>query len=396
MQAEAPDVRVEGVERGGAADVRDPGPERRRGSDLRDGAVGDAQQDELRRSPRRARRLAARAARSPSSRRARARRRSEHSRSSSPCSSSRFGIPGSGSVPSARYFSASRAWRCARTAGQSSSVTLYHALSRFSPSRTSMWCRWIPSNVAPSASSARARALVLRVRLPLDAPAAPGVEGMLAAGGTSPRRSRRCPTRRGGATSSRSRPSGAPAGGRETASSRRTSSCTDRDERDLRSCVCRCERLRDERVPRLTRLRLHDAEPAPRPRIARREPESLLVLGAKRLEADDASLEGRCRPRSPPHATVHSARADLRVRVHGVRVALRRARPLERSGRDLPRVRRREGPEAALELRRPRRSLEAGVQRPLGRRRRLLRRLVRLRPSCERLSPLAQRIRATP
>ena len=31
------------------------------------------------------------------------------------------------------------------------------------------------------------------------------------------------------------------------------------------------------------------------------------MLGAKRLEPDDASLEGRCTSTRPPHATVHSA-----------------------------------------------------------------------------------------
>ena len=47
MQAEAPGMRVEGVEWSCAADVRDPGPEWRCRSHLRDGAIGDAQQDEL-------------------------------------------------------------------------------------------------------------------------------------------------------------------------------------------------------------------------------------------------------------------------------------------------------------------------------------------------------------
>ena len=54
----------------------------------------------------------------------------------------------------------------------------YHALSRFSPPRTSMCLRWTPSKVAPSASSAPPRALVLRVRLELDASAAPRLERM--------------------------------------------------------------------------------------------------------------------------------------------------------------------------------------------------------------------------
>src|SRR4029450_2459678 len=50
--------------------------------------------------------------------------------------------------------SANRSVRMARTLGQSSSTTLYQALSRFSPPRTSMCLRWIPSNVAPIASIA--------------------------------------------------------------------------------------------------------------------------------------------------------------------------------------------------------------------------------------------------
>src|SRR5262245_23013960 len=83
---------------------------------------------------------------------------------------------------------------------------------------------------------------------------------------------------------------------------------------------------------------------------------------------------------APRWATLHSAGADLRVRVHGVRVALRGARPLERTGGDMPGVRSGEGAQAVLELRGARRVVEAGVQRPLGRRRGMLRRLVRLRP----------------
>ena len=74
------------------------------------------------------------------------------------------------------------------------------------------------------------------------------------------------------------------------------------------------------------------------------------------------------------------ARADLRVRVHGVRVALRGARPEPRAGGDVPRVRSGEGAEAALDVRRARRSgraVELASQPRAARR--LLRRLLRLR-----------------
>src|SRR6266516_4506546 len=43
----------------------------------------------------------------------------------------------------------------ALTCGQSSSMTAYHAESRRSPPRTTMCLRWIPSNSAGRAASAR-------------------------------------------------------------------------------------------------------------------------------------------------------------------------------------------------------------------------------------------------
>src|SRR5688500_7687006 len=64
----------------------------------------------------------------------------------------------------------------------------------------------------------------------------------------------------------------------------------------FRSGLRRRERLPDDRTPFLSRPWLDDAEPAPCPRIARREPETFLVLGAKGLEADDSAFERRCRP----------------------------------------------------------------------------------------------------
>src|SRR5258708_2617051 len=68
-------------------------------------------------------------------------------------------------------------------------------------------------------------------------------------------------------------------------------------------------------------------------------------------------------------------RADLRVRLHGVRVALRGARPGRRGGR-LPRLHRDERLEAVLHVRRSRGDEAARLRRW---RRRLLRRLLRLR-----------------
>ena len=63
--------------------------------------------------------------------------------------------------------------------GQSSSRIAYQALSRFSPSRTSMCLRWMPSNDAPERLERPAGALVQRVRLELDPAAAEHVERVL-------------------------------------------------------------------------------------------------------------------------------------------------------------------------------------------------------------------------
>ena len=79
-----------------------------------------------------------------------------------------------GRASSSRAASRAGAW----TAGQSSSVTLYQALSRFSPSRTSMCLRCTPSKVAPSASSAPRERSFEGVGLELDPAAAPGSEGV--------------------------------------------------------------------------------------------------------------------------------------------------------------------------------------------------------------------------
>ena len=69
--------------------------------------------------------------------------------------------------------------------------------------------------------------------------------------------------------------------------------------------------------------------------------------------------------------------ADLRIRVHEVRVALRGARPRRRVAQ-VPRLLEREGAEAVLRLRDARRGVDAEL-RPDGCGRRLLRRLLRLR-----------------
>ena len=178
MQPEAPLVRVERSERRRAAHVGDPRararsrprPRRSRGRGRRGGRArarrrrGDAALGEAR-----AHRGADAAARADDSDAAR----------SSRGSSSVSGYRAAGEVAACDLsVPASRASSCARTAGQSSSVTLYQALSRFSPSRTSMCLRWIPSNVAPERLEGPARALVQRVGLELHAAAAPALEGV--------------------------------------------------------------------------------------------------------------------------------------------------------------------------------------------------------------------------
>ena len=77
-------------------------------------------------------------------------------------------------------------------------------------------------------------------------------------------------------------------------------------------------------------------------------------------------------------SSLDSGRARLRVRVHGVRAALRGARPHGRRRARMPALRRHERPPPALRLRRSRR-VEPAELRADGGRRRLLRRLVRLR-----------------
>ena len=71
-------------------------------------------------------------------------------------------------------------------------------------------------------------------------------------------------------------------------------------------------------------------------------------------------------------------RADLRVRMHEVRGALRGARPLRGPGREVPELRCREGTQAAVCVRGPRRPGEAELHVGLGGRRWLLRRRLRL------------------
>jgi hypothetical protein len=66
-----------------------------------------------------------------------------------------------------------------------------------------------------------------------------------------------------------------------------------RDERDLCPGSGGLCRLPDEGGPLIAGLRLHDAQPAPRTRVARGEPEALFVLGRERLEARDAPFERR-------------------------------------------------------------------------------------------------------
>jgi putative FmdB family regulatory protein len=69
-----------------------------------------------------------------------------------------------------------------------------------------------------------------------------------------------------------------------------------RHERDLGAGVPSRERLPDEGAPFVSRLWLDDAEPAPRPRVARGKPKALFVVRPQRLEARDTPFERRCRP----------------------------------------------------------------------------------------------------
>src|SRR5436190_15346865 len=81
---------------------------------------------------------------------------------------------------------------------------------------------------------------------------------------------------------------------------------------------------------------------------------------------------------SMPYVYTAAAYADLRIRLHDVRVALRGARPKRRDA-EVPRLLEREGAEAVLGLRHARRPVDAQL-RADGGRRRVLRRLLRLRP----------------
>ena len=156
------------------------------------------------------------------------------------------------------YFSARRVFQVLANSGPLSSMTLYQALSRFSPSRTSMWLRWMPSNVAPSASRAPRAALVRCVGLELDTPTAPARRTHVASAGASLRHSRPVPHASGAARSSRSRPSRARVGARETGSTRRPSrSAVSREGISVPSLCCG-ERLLDEGAPLVARLRLHN------------------------------------------------------------------------------------------------------------------------------------------
>ena len=241
-----------------------------------------------------------------------------------------FGIPGSGSLLRP-YLSASRASRCSRTVGHSARVTLYHALSRFSPPRTSMRLRWTPSR-SRREPRVRGRSARLGVGLPLDATAPPDVEcvpklEVLPSTFDPAAHTDGCSHVHG---SRRSRAgSECEEAGRADDSPSRTVTSGSRIRRPMRPAPP------DEGSRFLPCLRLDDAEPAPGPRVARGEPERLLVSGRSGSRAQ-CGRRASVRSTDPPRPTLHSIGADLRVRMHGVQVALRRARPLERPGGDCP------------------------------------------------------------
>src|SRR3970040_907334 len=68
---------------------------------------------------------------------------------------------------------------------------------------------------------------------------------------------------------------------------------------DLRADLCRRERLIDVFGPLSACLRLNDVETAPGRGIARREPQSFLVLARERLKPHDAAHESRAAPPFP-------------------------------------------------------------------------------------------------
>ena len=275
------------------------GPTRRLCRDLGDRAVRDAQEDELRRRARRAG-CRARASRALTAEPTRPRAPTIRIRSIIRLLQFPFGIPGSGSVPCARYFSASRASRCARTAGQSSSVTLYQALSRFSPLADEHVLAVDALEGRAERLERAARALVLRVGLALDAAAAPARRT----------RARSC---RSFASTFAPVPQADGCSQVQPISTERCSGRSARKrveptispvahghERELGPGGRRVERLLDEGAPLLARLRLDDAEPAPGPRVARGEPEASSCSGRSGSSRDDAAFERRCRPPHPP------------------------------------------------------------------------------------------------
>ena len=244
-----------------------------------------------------------------------------------------------------------------------------------------MCLRWIPSKVAPSASSARReRSLSASVlsstrrhsqrlesvaeleELRLDVrPAAPRV-------GMQPRP----PDLDGPVLGAK----------REEAGRADDLPVEHRHERDLAPRVGLGERLLDPGAPLLRGPRLDDAEPAPGPWVAGRGPETGLVRPRQRLQPDDTALERRA---APP---LHRPRQYTRLvpiyeyACMGCESHFEELVRSEGQAVTCPECGDRERPQAALHVRRARRCREVERLRALGRwlsGRRLLRRLLRLR-----------------
>ena len=292
MQPEPAHVRVERRERSGSAHVRDPRAERDLGRDLGDRPVGDAEEDELGLVGVEARRRA-RASRALTAEPTRPLAPTIRMLSIISWLQFPFGIPGSRSVASRAYFPASRASRRARTAGHSSSVTLYQALSRFSPSRTSMCLRWMPSKRRAERFERAARALVQRVGLELDATASPRLERVAHLEQLRLDVRARAPGRR-----VEPRPADldrAVLGAQREEPRRADDLLVDGLSRAGSRCpaAAAASACSMQRAPLGARLRLNDVEPAPGLVDRAMRARGLLVFRRERLEPHDPTLERR-------------------------------------------------------------------------------------------------------
>ena len=197
-----------------------------------------------------------------------------------------------------------------------------------------MCLRWMPSNCAGSAGERGAGPLVQGIGLELDSPAAEHLERVLEleqlrlrVGAGAP--GRRCEPRPPDLEapvlrSQRQEPRRADRASRSRRSTVANARSSPASTRASASSIQACQ---SSRVCGWTIGSQRQIA-----RVPRRLVEVVGVLAGERLEPHDPALERRCRPSLHARGTVHSGHADLRVRVHGVRGPLRRARPQRRPG----------------------------------------------------------------